>query len=206
MPFNIGGQTLTSAMLGADGQILNKTFTPVSANMIDSLVVSGCSIISQGDDANGLYTATLQHDVPGCGGPSAGFWVKIKNTIPWTRVLCTFSCTGTASCWSFNNTGYVDIAPGDGNLLNYNPSQGDIMYRSDAVNSFNFTNFTVQAAACDNDSTNFMHYSFQAGDPKVFTMLSRRNSTGNIAGPNHGRSCNSTGGGSRTTISNIYIF
>lgn len=204
MPFNIGGQLLTSSMLGPSGQILSKTFTPVSASMVDSYEAPFVTITSSGNDANGMYQLTGYAQSGGCGNPNeSGIWVKIKNTIPWTYVVCKFTVAGTASCWSFNNSGYGSFTDRSGNLYSYSSAAGDIIYRSNAINCFENTAYTVQPGACDNDASNF----FRFAGTKSFYMLSRRNtSNNNVAGPIHGRSCNEVSGGATMTISEIYIF
>jgi hypothetical protein len=201
MPFNIGGNILSSSMLTPDGVILPKNFRRVTSDMIDSVINTNCTILSQGNDSSGGYAISYQFNTAGCGGPDAGLYVRIKNNIPWSRIFCKFTNNGVASCWTFNQNGTGNIAP---NLASYNTSLGDIIFRWDATNSFQNTQYNVQTGACDNDSTNFMHGSFQSGNPKTFYMFMRRND-GNIAGVGHGRSCNGTGSGSDCTISEIYI-
>ena len=201
MAFDIGGQILTSSMLTPDGAVLPKEFKLVTANMIDSVANQNCTILSQGDTAKSGYAISYQFDLGGCGGTESGLYIKIKNTIPWSRILCKFTNNGTGSCWTFNQNGYGGLAP---NLATYNPSLGDIIYRWDAVNSFEKPQFAVQCGACDNATTNFMAGAYATGDPKSFYMFMRRNSSA-IAGVGHGRSCNGTGAGQNTTISEIYI-
>lgn len=202
MPFNVGGDTLNSSMIGPNGLMLSKNFRKITPDLIDSVYTYGGQIITQGADSNGLYTITFQYDNAGCGTPDSGFGVFIKDVIPWTRVVCRFSVTGTASCWSINQSGFGGTAP---NLESYNASLGDIIYTVDALNSFNVGSFQVKTYACDNDSTNFMHGGYQTGDPKTFYIFSRRSNTTSLSGPAFGRSCTSTGAGSRCTLSEIYV-
>jgi hypothetical protein len=197
MGFNIGGSTLSSSMLTPDGVILPKNFKRVTSDMIDSVVNTNCTLLSQGNDGTGGYAISYQFNLGGCGGTESGLYIKIKNTIPWSRIICKFTNEGSAACWTFNQNGYGGISP---NLASYNTSLGDIIFRWDASNAFENTQFNVQTGACDNESTNFMRYS----GVKSFYMFMRRNDS-NIAGVGHGRSCNSTGGGSYCTISEIYI-
>jgi hypothetical protein len=197
MPFNIGGTTLSSSMLTPDGVILPKNFRRVTSDMIDSVVNQNCTVLSVGNDSTGGYSISYQFNNGGCGGTESGLYVKIKNTIHWSRIFCRFLNEGTAACWHFNQNGYGGIAP---NLAGYNTSLGDIIFRPDASNSFENPAYTVQVTACDNDATNFMRFS----GVKTFYMFMRRNDS-NIAGFGHGRSCNSSGGGSYCTISEIYI-
>jgi hypothetical protein len=197
MGFNIGGSTLSSSMLSPDGIILPKNFKRVTSDMIDSVVNTNCTLLSQGNDSTGGYAISYQFNLGGCGGTESGLYIKIKNTIPWSRIFCKFTNEGTAACWTFNQSGYGAIAP---NLASYNTGLGDIIFRWDASNAFENTQFNVQVGACDNEATNFMRYS----GVKSFYMFMRRNN-GNIAGVGHGRSCNTTGAGSYCTISEIYI-
>jgi hypothetical protein len=197
MGFNIGGTTLSSSMLTPDGIILPKNFKRVTADMISSVVNNECTIVTQGNDSTGGYEISYYFNLSGCGGPASGLYVLIDNSIPWNRVFCRFTNEGIASCWTFNQTGYGGISP---NLASYNTSLGDIIFRPDAINSFENPAYTVQTNTCDNASTNFMRY----GGVKSFYMFMRRNDS-NIAGFGHGRSCNSTGASSYCTISDIYI-
>jgi hypothetical protein len=188
MGFNIGGSTLSSSMLTPDGVMLPKNFKRVTNDMIDSVVNTNCTILSQGNDSTVGYAISYQFNLGGCGGTESGLYVKIKNTIPWSRILCKFTNEGSAACWTFNQNGYGGLSP---NLASYNTSLGDVIFRLDALNSFENTQFNVQTGACDNEVTNFMRYS----GVKSFYMFMRRNDS-NIAGVGHGRSCNSTGAGS----------
>ena len=197
MGFNIGGSTLSSAMLTPDGVVLPKTFRRVTSDMIDSVVNTNCTLLSQGNDSTGGYAISYQFNLGGCGGTESGLYIKIKNTISWSRIFCKFTNEGTAACWTFNQSGYGAIAP---NLASYNAGLGDIIFRWDALNAFENTAYNVQVGACDNEATNFMRFS----GVKSFYMFMIRND-GNIAGVGHGRSCNTTGAGSYCTISEIYI-
>jgi hypothetical protein len=197
MPFNIGGNILSSSMLTPDGVILPKNFKRVTSDMIDSVLNQNCTILSQGNDSSGGYAISYQFNNGGCGGTESGLHVRIKNNIPWSRVFCRFTNEGSAACWIFNQNGYGGVSP---NLASYNTGLGDIIYRWDSTNSFENTQFTVQTGACDNEATNFMRY----GGVKSFYMFMRRNNS-NAAGVGHGRSCNGTGSEQNCTISEIYI-
>jgi len=197
MPFNIGGTTLSSSMLTPDGIILPKNFKRVTSDMVDTVYNQNCTITSQGNDSTGGYSISYYFLLGGCGGTESGLYFTIKNTIPWSRIFCKFTNNGGAACWTFNQNGYGGISP---NLSSYNTSLGDIIFRWDATNSFENSQFNVQTGACDNEATNFMRYS----GVKSFYMFMRRNDS-NIAGVGHGRSCNGTGAGSYCTISEIYI-
>jgi hypothetical protein len=197
MAFNIGGSTLSSSMLTPDGVILPKNFKRVTSDMVDTVYNQNCTITSQGNDSTGGYSISYYFLLGGCGGTESGLYFTIKNTIPWSRIICKFTNEGTAACWTFNQSGYGGIAP---NLASYNAGLGDIIFRWDASNSFENAQFNVQLGACDNEVTNFMRYS----GVKSFYSFMRRNS-GAIAGVGHGRSCNGTGAGQYCTISEIYI-
>lgn len=201
MPFNIGSSILSSSMLTPDGAILSKNFKRVTSDMVDTVYNQNCTITSQGNDSTGGYSISYYFNNGGCGGAESGLYFTIKNTIPWSRVFCKFTNNGVASCWGFNTNTSGNVTP---NLASYDTSQGDIIYRWDATNSFQNTSFNVQTSACDNDPTNFMHSSYYTGDPKTFYMFMRR-ANSSIAGVGHGRSCNGTGAGSNCTISEIYI-
>lgn len=200
MAFNIGGTTLSSTMFTPDGIILPNTFRRVTNDMVDTVYNQNCTITSQGNDSTGGYSISYYFLLGGCGGTESGLYFTIKNTIPWSRILCKFTINGFAACWTFNQNGYGGISP---NLASYNTSLGDIIYTSDAVLSFQSSAITVQPNACDNAPSNMMGGGNQGG-PASFYMFMRRNS-GAIGGVGHGRSCNGTGGGSNCTISEIYI-
>jgi hypothetical protein len=200
MPFNIGGSTLLTSMLTPDGAILPKNFKIVTSDMVDTVYNQSCTILSQGNDGTGGYAISYQFNLGGCGRPESGLYFTIKNTIPWSRVLCKFTNNGFAACWVFNQNGSGGVSP---NLAGYDTSLGDIIFTKDAINSFQSPSITVQPSACDNEASNFLGGGGQ-GNPKTFYMFMRRNSSA-IAGVGHGRSCNSTGAGSDCTISEIYI-
>ena len=202
MGINIGGSLLTSSMLTPDGIVLPKTFRRVTNDMIDSVNNYNCTITSQGNDSTGGFSISYYMNNGGCGGPDSGLYCLIKSGYTWTRIFCKFTNNGTASCWVFNQNGYGGVAP---NLASYNTSLGDIIFRWDATNSFQNTQYNVQVSACDNEPTNFMHGSYASGDPKTFYMFMRRNLDGNKSGFGHGRSCTGTGASQNCTISEIYI-
>lgn len=197
MPYNIGGNVLSTSMLTPDGAILPKNFKRVTSDMVDTVYNQNCTITSQGNDSTGGYSISYYFNLGGCGSTESGLYFTIKNTIPWSRILCKFTNNGFAACWVFNQSGHGGVSP---NLASYNTSLGDIIYTVDAVNSFENPQFNVQVSACDNEVTNFMRYS----GTKSFYMFMRRNSS-SIAGVGHGRSCNGTGSGQDCTISEIYI-
>ena len=153
MPFNIGGSILSSSMLTPDGAILPKNFKRVTSDMVDTVYNQNCTITSQGNDSTGGYSISYYFNNGGCGGTESGLYFTIKNTIPWSRVLCKFTNNGSASCWVFNQSGSGGVSP---NLAGYNTSLGDIIFTADATNSFQSPSITVQTGACDNASSNFM--------------------------------------------------
>lgn len=198
MPFNINGVSLSSNFFGPNGEILNTNFRKITPDLVTSVYNNGGTILSQGADSNGLYTITFQYDLAGCGGPDSGFNIFIDNSIPWSRVVSKFELGGTAACWTINaNGGYGGLQT---NLASYDSSQGDILYTSDAQNSFENSSYTIQPSACDNEPTNFMRF----GGAKIFYAFFRRINN-NPAGPGFGRSCTTTGSGSYCTMSEIYV-
>ena len=98
MPFNIGGSILSSSMLTPDGAILPKNFKRVTSDMVDTVYNQNCTITSQGNDSTGGYSISYYFNNGGCGGTESGLYFTIKNTIPWSRVLCKFTNNGSASC------------------------------------------------------------------------------------------------------------
>ena len=91
MGFNIGGSTLSSSMLTPDGVILPKNFKRVTSDMVDTVYNQNCTITSQGNDSTGGYSISYYFNLGGCGNPDSGLYFTIKNTIPWSRVLCKFT-------------------------------------------------------------------------------------------------------------------
>lgn len=195
MGYNIGGSTLLSTSLEPVGTIIQNTFRKVTLDMIDTVNINSLgSITASGNDSNGMYYVTYSHPADGC--VSSGFAVKIKSSIPWNYLVCKFYLTGGSACWNFNTDGY---SPSSG-MLSYDVSAGDQIFAP--TNTFENTNFVKKSSACDNESNNFFHQSFNTAAFKQFSMFSRRNGTSS-AGPTHGRAC---GTGGITTISEIYIF
>lgn len=173
----------------------------VTPDMINNVFYTGSTITAQGADSTGGYYITYQHDVGGCGTlPESNLFVEIKDVIPWTKMTCEFYCTGTSACWDFNNgtTQRPPTIPIFGNMMQFDATQDKVF---NCVNSFENPAYTLRMSACDNDATNFMRFnSFRS-----FYSTRRRNLNGQLAGPQHGRSCNTTGAGATTTIRNIYI-
>ena len=134
-------------------------------------------------------------------------FIELRDTYAWRRISCRISVSGTASCWSFSNSsGHGAIAgyPITGNLLNYDPAQGDMFVKSYlSVNDSPYDTHN-KVFACDNDANNFLL--FNGGVFRGFTMTRRRNINGSLAGIHVGRSCNSVGGGSVTIVDQIRIW
>ena len=205
MAIDINGNILSSTTLTPDLAVYKRTFRKVTLDMIDSYEIPNSTLVYSQNDSDGFYTIKAYHNGGGCGNPAeSGVWAKIKTSIPWTRVVCDFTVRGSAACWGFNGNGFGQFTDASGNLQGYSTAAGDIIFGPDATYSFQNSQFTIKASACDNDVTNFMRY--DTGVDRTFTMFSRRNNLSNLAGPIHGRSCNSTGTDSYTIISNIYIF
>jgi hypothetical protein len=178
---------------------------------VNSVSTTGGTILSQGNDADGGYFIQFQHDLAGCGGPDSGIYIELKDTTSnWTWISCRFQLSGSASCWSFSNNvglgnyGAAVGVSGTANLLAYDPASGDKL--SNGYLSYEDAQFASHnpTYACDNDANNFMRYN--TGIFRRFTMTRRRNVGAGLAGIHHGRSCNSTGGGSVTIIDQIRIW
>ena len=177
---------------------------------VNSVSTTGGTILSQGNDANGGYFIQFQHDLGGCGGPDSGIYIELKDTtINWTWISCRFQVSGSASCWSFSNTGGSNYGAGVGisgtaNLLAYSTASGDKL--SKGYLTIDDPTFATHDPlyACDNDANNFFRYN--TGVYRSFTMTRRRNVGAGLAGIHHGRSCNTSGGGSVTIIDQIRIW
>jgi hypothetical protein len=181
----------------------------VVASLVNSVNITGGTVLSAFDDFENGFTVTFRHDTTGCGGPDSGIFVEIKDFIPWKYMSCRFRLLGTAACWSFMNTGggnYGGAAgsSGTGYMLAYNESLGDRIIRTYlAQDDAQFIGHD-KVYACDNESSNFMRYN---GDQyKTFTIVRRRSVSASLAGVHHGRSCNSSGSGSITIIDQIRVW
>lgn len=179
--------------------------TLVKSEHIYAIGTTGGTILEQGNLApNGGFSITFRHDLGGCGGPDSGIWIEIADFRPWTKITWEWLGTGTAACWSFNNSSGFGTAAGppSGYLQSYNPALGDntsqdyLTWEEPQFQSHDRT------YACDNDSSNFFRYN--GGEYKRFYMNRRRDTSGNRAGVFHGRSCNSTG--VNTIIRNIFVY
>ncbi len=175
----------------------NQKATLVTNSMIDSVTTAGITTIVNGD-FNGAYQFKGTINLSGCGSPDSSVSIRIKDTIPWTKMTCYFEMDGVASCWSFNESG--------GNMQTYSEASGDRIFRDTNAFSSN-ANFQRKLNACDNDNTNFFHSSFATGGTnsiKSFWVTTRRTINGSLSGPYHHRSCNDTG--KYILITNIFIF
>jgi hypothetical protein len=177
----------------------------VTTSMIESVTITGGTITAQTTNSNSEYEITFRHDLSGCGGPDSGILILLKNTIQWTRISFEWLGNGTAACWSFMEPGSnfgSATGTGDGNLLAYNESLGDVITKPNLTWEVPEYQSHGRTYACDNDANNF--FRFNSSSFKSFRMTRRRNVNGSLAGIHHGRSCNSTS--SSTIIRNIRIW
>ena len=178
-----------------------KNIYRISSSLVNGVYYYGGTVLFSGD-VNGSFEVQFRHDSSGCGNPDSGIFVEIKDFISWTNIVMQYSLTGTASCWGFNDSnGYGKSVGnnGTGNLLAFDSS---IDGAKNSINAFEDPAYTLKTRACDNNADNFMRFNSSG---RSFFMYRRRDSSGNLAGPQHGRSCNSTGSGSVTTIKNIFV-
>jgi hypothetical protein len=185
----------------------NQKATRVTQSMIDAVILTGMTTTVDADvDGSYVYQGTI--NLGGCGSPNSAVFIRLKDTVPWTKITCFFEMTGAAACWSFmGGSGFLEVTPetagliGGGNLETFNPSAGDRIFNDNGTFVSNPA-YTVKWSACDNNADNF----FQANsDYKSFWTTGRRKPLS--AGPSgifHSRSCNATGVYIR--ISNIFIF
>jgi hypothetical protein len=179
--------------------------TLVTNDLVNSVTTTGGTIMSQGDTGpKGGYTITFRHDLSGCGGADSGILILLKDNFSWTRMAFDWEGNGVASCWSFMHTSGFGSATGtvNGNMTVLNSVKVDailnpvLTWEVPAYQSHN------RVYACDNNANNF--FRFNSSDYKKFRMLRTRDTSGNLAGIHHGRSCNSTG--AFTIIKNIHIW
>ena len=187
----------------------NKLSFPVYQDMIDEVIIAEGTIISQGNTGrHNTYEIIFQNNAYGCGNPASGIALIFKDTNPnWKCVTLEFSLTGWAACWSFCHTAPYSLTSVNLNLEPYNEALGDkILYPK---NSWEFPAVAnhSRVANCDvSNADNFFSQDFNAYQPKTFFMSRRRNTSGNLAGIRHTRSCSSTGTGARTHIKNIRLY
>lgn len=187
----------------------NQSSTLVTNSLVDAVITTGMTTTINGDvDGRYVYQGTI--NLGGCGNPNSAVFVRLKDTIPWTKITCFFEMTGTAACWAFmggsSGAGSGEVNPATagliagGNLEQYNSALGDRVFRDNGTFVSNPA-YAVKWSACDNDANNF----FRFNDYKSFWCTGRRKDVSNgLAGIFHSRSCNATGVYIR--ISNILIF
>jgi hypothetical protein len=180
--------------------------TLVTSNLVNQVKFGAYNTVVTAETGDigtgGGYQVKSEHGGFGCS--NSGMYVELLDTIPWTNITYEVSVEGGASCWSFNHhTNGYGPSPGSGNMLAYSEASGDRISRpfnSWEVPSFQSHNRTF---ACDNNSDNFYHGTYQVGNPKTFFMQRRRNVNGSLAGPHIGIAC--VGAGS-LLIRNIRIW
>jgi len=177
--------------------------TLVNSNHVYGVSVNNATTNSgaTGDiGSRGGYQLTVDQQSVGCG--STGLLLELNDTVAWRNVTFEVSVTGAYSCWSFCTGNYVSA--GGGNIFSYNEGNGDIISR--AFNSWELPQFQThnRENACDNNSDNFLHISYNVGDPKRFFMKRRRDVNGNRGGIAIGYACVSIAG--TTIIRNIRIW
>lgn len=177
----------------------------IDSSWVNSIATTGGTVLSSGDDSNGAFAVSFRHDLGGCGNPDSGIFVQLKDNIIWTGMSVEFQLLGSASCWSFNNLGYGQaVGSGTGNMLPYSEAAGDLCVKTYlAQNDAPYTTHD-KVNACDNNADNF--FRFNTSVYRNCTFVRRRDVNGSLAGPHHGRSCNSTGSGAITIIKNIYVW
>jgi len=182
----------------------------VTSNMVDSVTTTGGTIISQGNTGyNNSYEIIFQHDLNGCGTPASAIVILLKDTTPnWKYITWEWRGIGTASCWNFNHTAAWALSGTSaynlGYLQAYNESLGDKVFNTYLTWEIPAYQTHSKVTACNNDANNF--FRFNGAEYKSFFMKRRRDTSGNLAGIHHSRSCNSTGTGSRTHIRNIFVY
>lgn len=185
----------------------NQKATLVTNSMVDGVITTGMTNTTNGD-VNGSYVYQGTINLSGCGGNDSAVFVRLKDTISWSKITCFFEMNGIAACWSFmgGSGSFYGVVPATtglvpgGNIEQFNSSLGDRIFRDNGTFISN-PSYTVQWSACDNEATNFFRYN----DYKSFWATGRRKNISNgLAGIFHSRSCNTTG--TYIKISNIFIF
>lgn len=174
----------------------------ITADLVDTVTITNCTTVSNGNDSNGRYALEVYHNTGGCGTTDhSAINILIKDFIPWTILIYDVYVSGSAACWSFNQgTSYNQ---GTHNILSFNSSL-DPVYK--AKNCWEYPQFALKMTACDNNSDNFFHGNFKVGSYASWTAVRRRDTNAaGLAGVAAGRSCNTTGTGSVTRISNIRV-
>lgn len=184
----------------------NQRATKVTSSMISSITLFNVTM-TLNSDIEGGFVFEGYHTTGGCGAAQdSGVLILLKDDISWSKICFKWEGTGIASCWSFMGSSNWGASTGtaSGNLLSYNEANGDRLHD-------NFLTWEVPAyqthnrtTACDNDANNF--FRFNSTQFKRFRMTRRRNVGAGLAGIHHGRSCNTTGTGDVTRISDIFIW
>jgi hypothetical protein len=169
---------------------------------VNAVYLVGSTIMQQ-DDVDGGYQLTIRHDT-GDGCQSSGFFVQLKDFIPWTRIAVEFWTTGSAACWSYMQPGGYGSTNGDGNIYAYDESLGDRCVKTYLAQDEAAYASHAKAGACDNDANNFMRYNTTTY--RRCSFVRRRNVNGSLGGIHHGRACNEVGGNAITIIKNIYVW
>lgn len=181
--------------------------TTVTEGLINSITLYNM-VGYTSSDVNGSFQYYGYKTGEGCA--SSSVWIELKDSIPWNRISCRFILNGNAACWSFNQVGVWNggLGPGSGYCYSYDPAQGDVFTEERSLNSWGKPQFQShnRMGACDNDSNNFYHGSFQTGNPKMFLMRRRRDNSGNLAGIHHSSACQSSGPGHTVIIKDIKIW
>lgn len=155
-------------------------------------------------DGSAIVTVNMLLNSSNSCGSNNGVFVQLKDTMEWNNLYVRFISTGVASCWGWNgNNSYgsgLSPSQSQGNLLSYNEGLGD--FTKNEFNVWNLPQFRKYFSACDNNSDNYMHGSFQVGSLRGFDMYCRRNNMSLLGGPSHGRTCSNTG---TLIISNMII-
>lgn len=177
----------------------------VTSNNINSITLSN-SVIVDAETGNvgpdGGYQLKCYRDVSGDFCTTNTVYLELNDSFPWTNISCEIIVGDYSACWGFNNS------QSNGHLLPYSEVDGDIIPFERCKYSWEYPEFQThnKVWACDNESNNFFHPSFQKGDPKSFLMRRRRDTSGSLAGIYHNRACSSTGTGSYIIIRKIHIW
>jgi hypothetical protein len=176
--------------------------TLITSDWINSVTISYGSIIQQGNiGINGGYEIYFNHEVGSC-APGSGVQIELKDIKKWTHITFEWLGLGNASCWTFCpvSNGYGGIGPSY--LETYDESKGDFFSKCNLTWEVAEYQSHNRMSACDNYANNF--FRFNAAEYKSFYNTRRRDSSGNLAVINHGRTCSSLPG--ITIFRNIYVW
>lgn len=169
---------------------------------VQSIALVGATILSQGEDDGG-FTISFQHNT-GSSCDGTGVYVQLYDMIPWNRISVEFWFRGSAACWTIMQPGGYGSGSGDGNILSYDESQGDLCIRTYLAQDEGAFASHAKANACDNDGNNFMRYNTTTF--RKCTFVRRRNVNGNFGGVHHGRACSEVGSNAVTIMKNIRVW